>query len=81
MLDYAEEHELVDKNYARTFKLADDIIKDIEEEKKDHIDFTKEEMEKLWDNLYDVDYVDVLLIQCYSGWRPPGVRIIKNRKR
>lgn len=77
MLDYAEEHELVDKNYARTFKLADDIIKDIEEEKKDHIDFTKEEMEKLWDNLYDVDYVDVLLIQCYSGWRPQELGLLK----
>lgn len=77
MLDYAEEHELVDKNYARTFKLADDIIKDIEEEKKDHIDFTKEEMKKLWDNLYDVDYVDVLLIQCYSGWRPQELGLLK----
>ena len=77
MLDYAEEHELVDKNYARTFKLADDIIKDIEEEKKDHIDFTNEEMQKLWNNLYDVDYVDVLLIQCYSGWRPQELGLLK----
>lgn len=77
MLDYAEEHELVDKNYARTFKLADDIIKDIEEEKKDHIDFTNEEMQKLWNNLYDVDYVDVLLIQCYSGWRPQELGLLR----
>lgn len=77
MLDYAEEHELVDKNYARTFKLADDILKDIEEEKKDHIDFTNEEMQKLWNNLYDVDYVDVLLIQCYSGWRPQELGLLK----
>lgn len=77
MLDYAEEHELVDKNYARTFKLADDIIKDVEEEKKDHINFTNEEMQKLWNNLYDVDYVDVLLIQCYSGWRPQELGLLK----
>lgn len=77
MLDYAEEHELVDKNYARTFKLADDIIKDVEEEKKDHIDFTNEEMQKLWNNLYNVDYVDVLLIQCYSGWRPQELGLLK----
>ena len=77
MLDYAEEHELVDKNYARTFKLTDDIIKDVEEEKKDHIDFTNEEMQKLWDNIYDVDYVDVLLIQCYSGWRPQELGLLK----
>lgn len=77
MLDYAEEHELVDKNYARTFKLADDILKDVEEEKKDHIDFTNEEMQKLWNNLYNVDYVDVLLIQCYSGWRPQELGLLK----
>ena len=77
MLDYAEEHELVDKNYARTFKLADDILKDVEEEKKDHIDFTNEEMQKLWNNLYDVDYVDVLLIQCYSGWRPQELGLLR----
>ena len=77
MLDYAEEHELVDKNYARTFKLADDILKDVAEEKKDHIDFTNEEMQKLWNNLYDVDYVDVLLIQCYSGWRPQELGLLK----
>lgn len=77
MLDYAEEYELVDKNYARTFKLSDDIIKDIKKEKKDHIDFTDEEMQKLWNNLYDVDYVDVLLIQCYSGWRPQELGLLR----
>ena len=77
MLDYANENDLVEKNYARTFKLSDDIIKDVEEEKKDHIDFTDEEMQKLWNNLYDVDYVDVLLIQCYSGWRPQELGLLK----
>lgn len=77
MLDYALEYEIVDKNYARTFKLSDDIIKDIEEEKKDHIDFTDEEIKKLWNHLYDTDYVDVLLIQCYSGWRPQELGLIK----
>ena len=29
MLDYAVEYELVDRNYARTFKLSEDIFKDI----------------------------------------------------
>lgn len=42
MLDYALEYELVDKNYARTFNLSDDVIKDVKEAKKDHIDFTDE---------------------------------------
>ena len=30
MLDYALEYELVDKNYARTFDLSNDIIKEKE---------------------------------------------------
>lgn len=77
MLDYALEYELVDKNYARTFNLSDDVIKDVKEAKKDHIDFTDEEMKKLWDHLYDTDYVDIVLIQCYSGWRPQELGLIK----
>ena len=77
MLDYGEEYEIVDRNYARTFKLSDNIAKDIQEAKKDHIDYTDEEMKKLWDHLYDVDYVDVVLIQCYSGWRPQELGLIE----
>lgn len=77
MLDYALEYELVDKNYARTFNLSDDVIKDVKEAKKDHIDFTDEEIKKLWDHLYDTDYVDVILIQCYSGWRPQELGLIE----
>ena len=50
MLDYALEYELVDKNYARTFNLSDDVIKDVKEAKKDHIDFTDEEIKKLNEN-------------------------------
>ena len=61
MLDYALEYELVDKNYARTFNLSDDVIKDVKEAKKDHIDFTDEEIKKLWDHLYDTDYVQVTM--------------------
>ena len=80
MLDYALEYELVDKNYARTFNLSDDVIKDVKEAKKDHIDFTDEEIKKLWDHLYDTDYVDVILIQCYSGWRPQELGLIELKK-
>lgn len=34
MLDYALEYEIVDKNYARTFEISDDIIKEKDENKK-----------------------------------------------
>lgn len=40
MLDYALEYEIVDRNYARTFNLSDDIIKEKAEAKRQHIPFT-----------------------------------------
>lgn len=42
-----------------------------------HIPFTQDEMNKLWDNLYKIPYVDIVLIQCYSGWRPQELGLIK----
>lgn len=70
MLDYALEYELVDKNYARTFELSENIRDDIEESRRGHLPFSDSEMQLLWDNLNILPYVDVLLVQCYSGFRP-----------
>ncbi|MEY8422710.1 tyrosine-type recombinase/integrase [Lachnospiraceae bacterium 38-14] len=70
MLDYALEYELVDKNFARTFELSDDIIKEKEENRRSHIPFSEDELKVLWDNVGSVKYVDWILIQCYMGWRP-----------
>lgn len=70
MLDYALEYELVDKNYARTFELSDDIIHECEESKRGHIIFQDHEMDILWQNVGKVKFVDWILIQCYMGWRP-----------
>lgn len=77
MLDYALEYEIVDRNYARTFNLSDDIIKEKAEAKRQHIPFTDREMEILWANVDKVLYVDVVLIQCYSGWRPQELGLIE----
>ena len=77
MLDYALEYEIVDKNYARTFNVSDDIIQEKNEAKRGHIPFTDEEMKILWDNVNIKQYVDVVLIQCYSGWRPQELGLIK----
>lgn len=70
MLDYAVEYEIVDRNYARTFEISDDVIQEVEDVKRGHLSFTDEEMKVLWNNLFKVQYVDVILLQCYSGWRP-----------
>ena len=77
MLDYAVEHEIVDRNYARVFDISDDITDAREEARRAHIAFTTTELTKLWDNLYKVNWVDVLLIQCYSGWRPQELGLIE----
>lgn len=77
MLDYAVEYEIVDKNVARTFEISDDIIQDIEENTVGHMDFTDEEMKILWKNVDTVPYVDLLIIQCYSGWRPQELGLIE----
>ena len=77
MLDYAVEYEIADKNYARTFNLSSDIIDDTERVKRSHMPYTDDEIEILWNNLYKVNYVNVLLLQCYSGWRPQELGLIK----
>ncbi len=69
MLDYAEEYEIVAKNYARTFSLDERIIEAKERKKKNHIAFTVKEMEKLWSNTENTT-VKMILIQCYTGFRP-----------
>lgn len=70
MLDYALEYELVDKNYARTFDLSNDIIKEKDAATRGHIVFTDAEMQTLWNNVDSLRFVDWILIQCYMGWRP-----------
>ena len=77
MLDYAVEHEIIDRNYARVFDISDDISDAREEARRAHIAFTDAEITKLWDNLDKVNWVDVLLIQCYSGWRPQELGLIE----
>ena len=70
MLDYALEYDLVDRNAAKSFSLAKKTVLESQKTQNGHISYTDEEMRILWDNLYKIDYVDMLLIQCYSGWRP-----------
>ena len=77
MLDYALEYELVDRNYSRTFNLSEETIKEIVTVKNEHIPFTDEEMDLLWQHIDDKMFVDVILIQCYSGWRPQEIGLLE----
>ena len=77
MLDYALEYEIVEKNYARTFEISDDIVKEKEEAKVPHIIFTEDEMKVLWENVGKVQFVDWILMQCYMGWRPQELATLR----
>lgn len=77
MLDYALEYELVDKNYARTFDISNDIIKEKDAATRGHIIFTDTEIQTLWDNVDTMRFVDWILIQCYMGWRPQELAKLK----
>lgn len=77
MLDYALEYEIVDKNYARTFDISNDIIKEKEAATRSHIIFTEDELKKLWVNVDKVKFADWVLIQCYMGWRPQELATLR----
>lgn len=69
MLDYAVEYEMVDKNVAKNFTSPISTTKAVKRETKNHISFTDEEMATLWQNITE-PFVDLIIIQCYMGWRP-----------
>lgn len=80
MFDYAVEYDLVDKNCARMFNIPNEINEEKQKAYIGHLPFSDEEMQLLWDSVNDVRYVDVVLIQCYSGWRPQelGLLLLEN---
>ena len=79
MLDYAVEYGIAAQNYSRAFKLSGDTIKEIQTVRNEHIPFSEEEIELLWDYSDIEMYADILLIQCYSGWRPQEIGLIELR--
>lgn len=77
MFDYALEYEIVDKNYARTFNVSDDILQEKEDAKRGHIPFTDDEISTLWKNVNKISYIDIVIIQLYSGLRPQELGLIE----
>lgn len=76
LFEYALEYDLVDRNYAISVKIPKNIAKEINSSVKHHISYSKDEMMRLWNNA-DIPGVDLILIQCYSGWRPNELFSIK----
>lgn len=78
MLDYALEYEIVAKNYARDFNLDENIKIEKEKSRREHLSFTDEEMSILWNNSENI-IVKMILIQCYTGFRPKELIELKTR--
>ena len=70
MFDYAVENELVPQNYARSFALSRLDQEETARVDKSHILYSDEEVELIWGALPVYPYLDITLIQFYSGWRP-----------
>lgn len=66
LFDYAVTMEIVDKNYARMFTVDSGYVR----KPNTHIAYTPEELSILWDSLDKHPIIDMILIQCYAGWRP-----------
>lgn len=74
LFDYALEFEIVDKNPARAFSLAENMELE-DKESNCHTVYTDEEIELLWNS--PDRWAKVMLIQIYSGWRPQELGLIR----
>lgn len=71
LCDWGVKYDLMTRNYAR------EVTTDIEENRVHHKSFTKEEMETLWKVEKNEFYVKIMLFQCYMGWRPSEMILLK----
>ena len=62
--DYAISNDLANRKYTSYLNLGKHVIK------TQHRPFTYEEISKLWENLDRMEYIDVVLIFIYTGFRP-----------
>lgn len=76
MMSYATSHDIVGKNYADGYQIPKYVSRELAEARRGHISFTDDEMDILWKNL-GIPGVDLILIGCYTGWRPKELLNIK----
>lgn len=76
MLDYAVSYKILTTNYARSFDVKD-MRKEADYQKKIKIPFSNEEIKLFWKNLDEFPFMDMILIQIYSGWRPIEITDLK----
>ena len=76
MLDYALEYELIDKNYSRLISLQnmENLKYSVQ---SGHMAFSDEELDILWNNCKNKE-VQLILINCYTGFRPSELISVRN---
>ena len=72
---YAVANDIVEKDYAAVMFANGNPIK--RSRTRDVIPFAQEEIQMLWNNLEQIPFVDMILIEIYSGWRPQELAILK----
>ncbi len=75
LFDYAVQNEITDRNYARLFAI--DQKDGSTEVEKEHIPYTDQEIELLWEHKDAYPIATITLIQIYSGWRPQELMNLK----
>ena len=65
MLDYAVEYELIEHNFARDFTISRSSKK-----QGAHDSFTDEELKTLLSHAGESKWIDMMIVQCYTGFRP-----------
>lgn len=82
MFDYACKNDITQKNYARAFKLPKEVLDELDSTDNAHKAFTEEELCKIWNYSKTKDEellesIELVLAQCYGGWRPQELGLIK----
>ena len=69
--DYAIANDMANRKYTSYLNLGKHIVKTT------HKPFTEEEIKTLWNNIDRMEYIDVILIYIYTGFRPIELLEIK----
>lgn len=77
MLDYAVEYEIIERNVAKDITMPKKDAVEIDENYTPHIDYTEEELDILWENINNEPLAEIIIVQCYTGWRPTELGNIK----
>ena len=77
LYDYAIEYDIVDRNYAKDLLLPKKDNQLEEDERTPHIPYTEEELRILWENINNYPLAEIVIFQCYTGWRPRELENLK----